>query len=274
MFLAVNMAPGIILNALVYILVFLIGITIFSYLNIVIESIGSDDEKDVKKEKLLKGRSKCPHCGHAWKVTEAFPVFSWLKYKKCPYCFEEISPRQTIVELVGGIVAIVPLIYYGVTLQAAFVIIIYAVLTFIAITDIDTKRIPLVTVIILGVLGILSYFVIPGAGIIERAIGAVCISIPMLIIAIIIPKGFGGGDVKLMVAVGILLGWKGAVVAFLIASVIGIIAAIISANAKKKDKTLKTTIAFGPFLAFGTAVALYANCGRNLIDLIIGLVIK
>ncbi len=59
-----------------------------------------------------------------------------------------------------------------------------------------------------------SFFEMDEVTIVERLIGMVCISLPLFLIVLIIPEGFGGGDIKLMFAAGFFLGWKQTVVGF------------------------------------------------------------
>ena len=69
--------------------------------------------------------------------------------------------------------------------------------------------------------------------------------------------GFGYGDVKLMIAVGIFLGWQHTILALILAFVSGgAIAAILLFSGRA---TRGTYIAFGPFLAIGTVLALFSG---------------
>lgn len=289
MLLAVSQGPGIALKIVIIICVFLIGMTVFSYLNRVIEILpeglidDEDDEKEKskeeieeekraykelkkkKREKLIKGRSQCPHCEHPWTVKESIPVFSWLTYKhKCNYCFERISARYSLIELLGGLLAIAPLIYYGLSVQTLLVFAVYAILATIAFIDMDTQYIPPELNIIIAVLGLISIIVLPGPTIAERLIGVVCISVPLLIITLIVPGAFGGGDIKMMAAVGVLLGWKGTVMAFLIGLLLGGIFGAFVLATKKLGR--KEHFAFGPFLAIGIAISIYADCGTRMLN--------
>ena len=86
----------------------------------------------------------------------------------------------------------------------------------------------------------------------ERLTGAVCVSVPMLIIALIVPDSFGGGDVKLMCAAGALLGgsrilWS-ATVGILVAGVYALYLLIIKNTGRKAEFPL------GPFLCLGIVV--------------------
>ena len=48
----------------------------------------------VRGESFVRGRSRCPSCGHILGVTELIPVVSWaLQRGRCRSCGQRISPR-------------------------------------------------------------------------------------------------------------------------------------------------------------------------------------
>ena len=81
--------------------------------------------------------------------------------------------------------------------------------------------------------------------------GAVCLALPMLIVALIVKGGFGGGDIKLMAAAGFYLGLDKTLIAgiitFLLAGCYGIYILIV------KRKGVKAKVRFAPFIALGCA---------------------
>jgi len=78
-----------------------------------------------------------------------------------------------------------------------------------------------------------------------------------LLIAIAYPSGMGGGDVKLGGAIGLLVGYPGALIALWLAVVAGGLAAIGLMMMRKLGR--KDSMPFGPFLALGAIVALLAG---------------
>ena len=67
----------------------------------------------------------------------------------------------------------------------------------------------------------------------------------------------GGGDIKLMAAVGFVLGWKAVLISLFMSALFGVFFTI---GRKILVKTeMKGLIPFGPFLAMGSAVC--AFCG-------------
>jgi leader peptidase (prepilin peptidase)/N-methyltransferase len=230
-----------------------------------------EEELRPLRERLTKGRSACPHCGRSWKLKDSLPIFSWLLHKgKCIYCFEKISPRHTLIELFGGILAVIVWLYYGISLSALTVFLVFCVLATISFIDMDTQYIPPELNIILALLGVVSIWTLPGATVIERVIGVFCISVPLILIVLAVPGGFGGGDIKLMAAAGVLLGWKGNVLAFLIGLVLGGAYGVYLLLSKKKGK--KEHFAFGPFLSVGIAISLYGQLGIFLLNQYVNLV--
>lgn len=82
----------------------------------------------------------------------------------------------------------------------------------------------------------------------EMLTGAFSVSVPMMLLCLIIPGGFGGGDIKLMAACGMMLGWKRTWAAFFYAVMLaGVYCVWLIAHGKGR----KAEFAFGPFLAAG-----------------------
>jgi leader peptidase (prepilin peptidase)/N-methyltransferase len=262
---------GITLSAVILILVFLMGITIFSYVNVVVAELPKEEENLV--DRLRRAGGRCPHCNHQWKLKENLPVVSWFLYRhKCTYCFEPISFRYTGIELLGGLFAVVSVLYYDVSIAALQIFLVFCVLTVIALIDWDTCYIPNSCSVVLAVLGILSIWTLPGSSLVERLVGAVYISALLVCIRVILPDSFGLGDAKLMAAAGLLLGWKGNTAAFLVALVTGGIYGCYLLSFKKKDK--KEQFAFGPFLCLGIAISLYGDLGTKMVNQCINMVIQ
>lgn len=84
-------------------------------------------------------------------------------------------------------------------------------------------------------------------------VGVLAISLPMLILVILVPGSFGGGDIKLMAAGGFYLGYHDVVDATLIALFSAGAYSVWKLLVEKENK--KTRFALGPFLCLGMAVA-------------------
>jgi|GEM_PF-353551 len=178
---------------------------------------------------------------------------------------KKMTPAENrMVSLAGGILALVITGYYGMSMAALTLFLVSAVLVMITVIDAYTQMIPPVLNIILGALGLLSILTIPGMSVAERVIGFFCISVPMFLIVLLVPGGFGGGDIKMMAASGILLGWKGNLAAFFIGLIIGGVYGAFLLISGKKGR--KEHFAFGPCLSIGIFVSAYAGIGMRIVD--------
>lgn len=178
---------------------------------------------------------------------------------------KKMSPAENrMVSLAGGILALVITGYYGMRMAALTLFLVSAVLVMITVIDMYTQTIPPVLNIILGALGLVSILTMPGISVAERVIGFFCISVPMFLIVLLVPGGFGGGDIKMMAASGILLGWKGNLAAFFIGLIIGGVYGAFLLISGKKGR--KEHFAFGPCLSIGIFVSAYAGIGMRIVD--------
>lgn len=181
---------------------FLLGCCIFSFLNVVIYRLP-------KKMDFVTGRSACPFCGHVLGAPDMVPVLGWVFLGgKCRYCKAGISVRYPLVELVGGIAAVLCSYHYGVNPRAIIAFLFLCVLTVVSFVDMDTMEIPFSLVIAAALMGVLSALFFPEISFVERVIGIFCVSVPLYLLTVAVPGAFGGGDIKLMAACGIFLGWK------------------------------------------------------------------
>jgi leader peptidase (prepilin peptidase)/N-methyltransferase len=80
----------------------------------------------------------------------------------------------------------------------------------------------------------------------------------------------GMGDVKLLAAVGLFLGWRLTIVALLLAVIFAAITSLVLMLYKKLNS--KSTVAFGPFIALGAFIAMVY--GWNIIEFYLGFMPK
>ncbi len=236
--------------AILWILRFALGACVFSFFGVVVWRLP-------RHESVVKGRSHCPACGRTLTAAELIPCVSFLMQKgKCRGCGAKIPARDFWIEVLGGACACLSAARFGgETVHAALIFAVLGILTIVALMDMDTLEIYDRFPAMLFACGVLAQMVIPGVGIVSRLIGFVIISLPMLLLALVIPGGFGGGDIKLMAGAGFLLGWRAAVVAAFIGIFLGGgFGALLLA---KKKANRKSQFAFGPFLCIGIAVALF-----------------
>lgn len=247
---------------------FLAGAALFSFMNVVAWRLP-------RGESPLKGRSRCPACGAVLGAAELVPVFGWLGLRgRCRHCGVCIPVRYLAVEVLGGALALACSARYGAAATAAdglmglswaalWALGVCGVLLAVALIDAQTQLIPdrlNLTLAVLGVLSLLTDGVQTGGWgglLFDRLAGALCVSVPMLLVALLVPGGFGGGDIKLMAAAGLFLGWRHTLLAAFLAILGGGFYGIWLLAAKKADR--KAQFAFGPFLCVGIVTAMLAG---------------
>ena len=119
-----------------------------------------------------------------------------------------------------------------------------------AIIDIQKQKIYNETVAVLFVPAIVSFFVFPKISMISRLLGAISVSGGMLLICLLVPGAFGGGDIKFMIPTGFMLGLKGVLYAWVLAIfAAGCWCCMILGRGEKN-------FPFGPALCMGSFAAL------------------
>lgn len=229
----------------VYIFIFIFGIVIGSFLNVCILRIP-------KHETIVTERSHCMSCGYQLSWYDMVPVFSWLFLGgKCRKCKAPISPQYPIVEAVNGALYVLIFLVEDFSIQAILYCLLASALLVLSVIDWRTYEIPIGINIFILVLGIVRV-ITDWTNWFTYLLGFLSVSI-VLWLLLVISKGraIGGGDVKLMAAAGLLLGWKNIILAFLLGCIIGSVIHLIRMKVSKADHVL----AMGPYLAVGILIA-------------------
>ncbi len=238
---------------LMYVLIFIVGLCIGSFLNVCIYRIP-------REEGIVLPPSHCTNCNNRLIWKDLIPIASYLFLKgQCRYCKEKISSRYAIMELITGISYVLVFIKYGFSLYSLKYLILISLLIVISLIDIDTMNIYFKTtvfgvlcgVIILAIEGINS-----GYGVYNYLYYFLGGIIPAIIITLIIliTRGMGWGDVEIFFICGLFLGVKLSIVMMFLSFVIGAIISLFLLCTKRK--TRKDPIPFGPFIALGAFFAI------------------
>ena len=242
---------------LIFILIFLTGLTVGSFLNCVIYRLRTS-------ESFLKGRSYCPHCKHILSWQDLIPVLSFLILKgKCRYCHQKISWQYPIVEIATGIL-FVSIFNFRSLLTTIYLLLTTCFLIVIFVYDLRHYIIPdKVIYPAIGMVFLYRLFEIENFLLLNVILSALLAFIFFLAI-FLLSRGrwLGFGDVKLAAFMGLFLGFPNILVALFFAYLIGAIIGIGLVFARKK--TLKSEVPFGPFLVIGTFIALF--WGEKIID--------
>lgn len=198
---------------------------------------------------LLKPDSRCQQCGTPIKAWQNIPILSYmLLCGKCGTCHTPISKRYPAIELLTAIMFGVVAACYGwswLTLTGLVCTAFLIALTFI---DADTQYLPDQLTLPLVWLGLLANYAGGFVSLQQAVLGAVCgyMSLWLLNALHKVLRGFdgmGGGDFKLLAALGAWLGASVLPVIVFVAAIVGVVAAIVLKAAKSQP------IAFGPSLA-------------------------
>lgn len=235
------------LETILYALVFIYGIIVGSFLNVCIYRIPL-------KESVVTTRSHCMRCGYKLKWYDLVPVFSYVFLRgRCRKCGDRISLQYPIIELLNGILWVLTFIYTGINITSLIYSLVISALIVLSVIDFRTFEIPVSINVYIGIMALVN-IATDYEHILTYIIGMIIVSgVLYLMYFLSNGRAIGGGDVKLMAACGLLLGWKLIIVAFifgcLYASVIHILRMVIS----KKDHML----AMGPYLSAGVITAMW-----------------
>ncbi len=229
----------------IYTIVFLYGIVIGSFLNVCIYRIP-------KKENIAIVRSHCMTCNHQLQWYDNIPLFSWMILRgKCRYCKAPISPQYPIIEASNGILWLLVAMIKGISVESLLYALLFSALLTLSVIDFRTYEIPAGINIFILTLGLIMT-VLNYTEWLDHVIGFLAVSIPLYIIIIVTDgRGIGGGDMKLMAAAGLLIGWKLIILAFALGCIIGAPIHILRMKIAKADRVL----AMGPYLSIGIMIA-------------------
>lgn len=237
-----------------YLFVFVFGICIGSFLNVVIIRLP-------RGESLIKRSSHCMTCGTKIRAIDLIPVFSWIFLRgKCHSCGEKISARYPIVESLNGLLYVLTFYVLDINAESIITCVLMSLLIIVGFMDWDTMEINEIILGIIALLAVPSAIFTDEVSIKSRIIGAIVISVPFFLIGEIsrpiIRKKFGEdfraielGDTLLMAAAGAVLGTR----AIIVSTLIGIVATALG-GLINKAVTKDSKFAFGPFLSIGIAV--------------------
>ena len=237
----------------------LLGLCVGSFCNVLIFRLP-------KGEEFVKTPSHCMACGHRLRWFELVPVVSWLAQGgKCRACGVKLSAQYPIVEaLNGGAWLLVAWLFRGDAVRAVLYSALFSLLTVVAVIDWRTFEIPNGLNLAIFLLGAVQLVADPQHWVLYL-VGMCSVSLLFLLLWFVTKgNGLGMGDVKLMAAAGLLLGWQRILLAMILGSVSG---AIIHSIRMTRGAGRK--LAFGPYLAAGIWVA--ALVGDRLIAADLGL---
>lgn len=257
----------------IYLLVFVYGSVIGSFLNVVIDRLPEG-------KSIVFGHSSCDYCQKPLRWYELIPVLSFLLQKgRCRRCDGKLSVQYPAVELLTGLLTTIivwrhfpTLLIDELTLSAIGMIIVQLIFVYslIVVTIVDFKLgiipdeiiifltgvfgITSITRILYSIIAVESLTAVAGNIAISLLSGLIAGGVFFFIVLITKGKGMGGGDVKLAWIIGLFLSGVSTLLSLYIAFVTGAVVAIILLIIGRRR--FGQTIPFGPFMALGAVTIL------------------
>ena len=283
------------------IILFIFGLISGSFLNVVASRYRED--KFLFNKKNLGGRSRCPQCRKQLNWYELIPLVSFFaQVGKCRGCRQPISWQYPLVELLSGLIFLIPIYFYSYFhisehLLADHILVWYYWLSVIwvlagwlmlllSVIDYRLYFIPDEAVIGIALLGVLaaglkfyyqdlinwqSSFVGNYAMLVALPVNLFWSHVAAGIIGLLFfgviffitkGKGMGFGDVKLAGALGLLLGWPDSILSFALSFMIGSVGGLLLMFLGRKK--FRQPIPFGPYLIVGVFVTVFF--GFQIVD--------
>ena len=230
------------------------GLALGSFLNVVAARVP-------RKASIVKPASACMACKTPIARRDNVPVVSWLLLRgRCRACRTRISPLYPAVELATALLIAGCVLAFGLSGRMVVAAAFCAVLVAISAIDLTHRIIPNRIVLPAFVVVLAAQTLLEPSP--EWALAALGASGFLFLAVLIHPAGMGMGDVKLALLMGAMLGRTVPV-----ALMLGMLAALVPAVfllARHGSKARKMGIPFGPFLALGSVIALFA--GDQIVD--------
>jgi len=236
-----------------------LGLFIGSFLNVVVLRLR-------KGESFVKGSSKCMLCKHRLYPKDLVPLFSFLFLRgRCRYCKKKFSHQYPLVEFFTGLSFV--LVFWKIipsfdlmaasTLQIVHLLDWWAIASFLIVIFVyDFKYYLILDKVVWP--GIILAFLVNlflGFSFFNLFFAAI-IGGGFFLLQFVLSKGrwIGGGDIRLGIFMGAILGWPHVLTALFISYILGSFISVFLLLGKRKEWGSK--IPFGTFLSIGTFITM------------------
>jgi leader peptidase (prepilin peptidase)/N-methyltransferase len=233
---------------------FLLGTAIGSFLNVCIYRLP-------KEESVVTPRSRCPACETPIRAVDNIPLLSFVLLRgRCRACGNPISWRYPLVEALTGILFALAATWFGITLQAVFLLTFLCGLIVVSFVDLDHQIIPNAITLPGIPLGLLAGILLGEPPFLDRVIGMLVGAGFLYLVlfyagALYGQEAMGEGDLNLIALVGAFLGWKAVALTILLGCLFGSVVGLILIAMRRMGR--RQHIPFGPFLSLGAVVSLF-----------------
>ncbi|MBD5513450.1 MAG: prepilin peptidase [Lachnospiraceae bacterium] len=246
------------ITILMYIIIFMFGIVIGSFLNVCIYRIPLQED-------IVRVRSHCMSCGYKLEWYDLVPLFSYLFLRgRCRKCGAKLSVQYPLIEALNGILYVIIVCIHGVNIDSLLYCLLGSALVVLSVIDFRTYEIPFGINLFILALGLIR-LALDYHNFLSYLIGSLAVSAFLTILYYASGgRAIGGGDVKLMAACGLFLGWKLIILAFGLGCVLGAVIHVVRMKVSGEDHVL----AMGPYLSAGVLIA--ALWGNQMLSWYLG----
>lgn len=238
---------------------FLFGSMTGSFLNVCILRMP-------KEESVVFPRSHCTACKKPIAWFDNLPILSFLALgAKCRSCHAKISWQYPIIEIITAILFVVFYRSFGLSPKGFLYLFLSLVLLTQSVIDMRYKIIPDSLTLPTIAVGLLSSAVFPEihgqtspmSGFLKSLVG-VLVGGGFLYTAgtiaewVLKKEAMGGGDVKLLAAIGAVIGWRGVLWTIFVSSLVGTLGGLYLRFRKGEE-----LIPYGPYLALAAFLYLF-----------------
>lgn len=239
---------------------FILGTILGSFYNVVASRLP-------KKESIITPPSHCPHCQHRLKPWELIPIFSFIMQRgKCSKCKTKISWFYPISEIACGLLFVLSYLSFGFSLDLIMAITFVSMLIIVMLSDYYYMIIEDSVLIVFGLLLVIESFLIHGVSItIDSLISGLIAFAVMFILKlfgdfIFKKESLGGGDVKLMLIIGFMIGYPMAILSIFLASFIALPVSLVILKGKGNHE-----IPYGPFLSIAALILYFTHFNLDML---------
>jgi leader peptidase (prepilin peptidase)/N-methyltransferase len=230
------------------------GLIVGSFLNVCIHRLP-------REESIVTPRSRCPACRAPIHALDNIPLLSFVLLRgRCRACGNPISWRYPLVEALTGILFALTVARFGVTVQAAFLLLFLSGLVVVSFIDLDHQIIPNAITLPGIPVGLLAGALLGEPPLLDRVMGSLggagFLYLVLLYGGLLYgQEAMGEGDLNLIALVGAFLGWRAVIVTILVGCFVGSAAGLTLMALKRLGR--REHIPFGPFLSLGAVIALF-----------------
>lgn len=233
---------------IIYSYILFLGLVLGSFYNVV--------GLRVPNKETILGRSHCPTCHHTLHAWELIPVFSFLFLKgQCKHCKSKISVKYMVIELLTAFLFLFSYVFLQDNVVEYILIVVFvSLMIIVTVSDIQYRIVPDVILVIFFPVILTLRIISDAMTWYDGLLGAVFGFVFLFLISLygkwrFKKEALGGGDIKLYILIGLVLGIQNVFVSILFSALIALVFNLII---RKKDY-----FAFVPFIFAGSMITYF-----------------